>query len=206
MSARGDAARRARWAARDKQWEAAQLEAALDSWLTSLPPHLIQRLHDELFAIFGQRYRSSNPLNATVEERDRTLALLEEINRTWDAGHDPSDSQPGHEENSMSLEQAIAANTAAVEALTAAIKAGGGASTSGKAPKETKTADKVKPAHSREELAAMMGKVKAEKGAEVAKALIKSDGKSDKLAEVAEENIDALFAAAEAKLAEEEAL
>lgn len=209
MSARGDAARRARWAAKDKQWNAAQLEAALDAWLTSLPAHLVQKLNDDMLAIFGKRYRSSSPLNATAEERDLVRAALEkieEINLAYDAGHVEGDSQPGQEENSMSLEQAIQALTAAVEANTAAVKAGGGASAGGTTTtkKETKKEEVKKPTKTREELAAVMGKVKEAKTKEVAQALIKDVGKSDKLAGVAEELIDELFAAAEKKLAEED--
>lgn len=208
MSARGDAARRARWAAKDKQWNAAQLEAALDAWLTSLPAHLVQKLNDDMLAIFGKRYRSSSPLNATVEERDLVRAALEkieEINLAYDAGHVEGDSQPGQEENSMSLEQAIQALTAAVEANTAAVKAGGGASAGGTTKSTKPPKDEVKkPTKTREELAAVMGKVKEAKTKEVAQALIKDVGKSDKLAGVAEELIDELFAAAEKKLAEED--
>lgn len=208
MSARGDAARRARWAAKDKQWNAAQLEAALDAWLTSLPAHLVQKLNDDMLAIFGKRYRSSSPLNATAEERDLVRAALEkieEINLAYDAGHVEGDSQPGQEENSMSLEQAIQALTAAVEANTAAVKAGGGASAGGTTKSTKPPKDEVKkPTKTREELAAVMGKVKEAKTKEVAQALIKDVGKSDKLAGVAEELIDDLFAAAEAKLKEED--
>lgn len=159
---------------------------------------------DGMQAIYGRRLSNLATLNSTPEERARTKALLHEINLAWDAGHDPSDSQPGHEENTMSIEKALADLTAAVEANTAALKAGGGAAATTKVAKETKETKVAKPTHTREELAAIMGKVKAEKSSDVAKALILSDGKSAKLAEVAEENIDALYAAAEAKLKEED--
>lgn len=122
-------------------------------------------------------------------------------------------STPGHEENTMSFDKLIAdhtaaliANTAALEANTAAVKAGGGASTKtsakDKPPTKEKEAETSKPKHSREDLAAIMGKIKAKKSSEVAKELIADVGGSDKLALVAEDKIDALYAAAEAKLAE----
>ena len=203
MSARGDAARRRRWGEKDNN-DAKQLEAMLESWLSVLPDDLCDQLEAGLHNIFGSRLGKQS-LNSTPAERKQVLDLIEQINLSLATGHDQGVIQPGHEENSMSLEQALAANTAALEANTAALLKSGGAGTT--STKSTKTTtDKPKSTKTREELAAVMDKVKAAKGTPVAKGLIVEFGKpaDGKLANVPEENIDALFAAAEAKLAEEE--
>lgn len=204
MSGRGDAARRRRWGDKDHN-DAKQLEAMVDAWLGVLPADLCIRLEEGLMAIFGERY-GAYALNSTREERARVLDLIEQINLTLAAGHDQGDHQPGHEESSMSLEQALAANTAALEANTAALlKAAGstgGGTTKASGSKKEETASK--PKHSREELAALMGKVKADKSKEVAQALIKDHSpETGKLADVPDDKIDALYAAGEAKLKEE---
>ena len=106
----------------------------------------------------------------------------------------------------MSLEQALAANTAAVEALTAAIKAGGttpsSGSTSGKTETKPKAEAKSKPksAHSREDMAALLTKVKETFDATAAKTIIKEVGGSEKMADIADDKIDAVYDAAKAKL------
>lgn len=99
----------------------------------------------------------------------------------------------------MSLEQALAANTAAVEALTAALKAGGGTAgaAAGKTTTtKTKTETKVTPKNSREEMQALLKKVKEEKSADDAKAIIKDVGGVEKMADIPEDKIDAVFDAA----------
>lgn len=118
---------------------------------------------------------------------------------------------------STSIEQLIAANTAALIANTAALTAAAGGSTAAAADKPAadkpaatttrktttkKAADAEAPKTSRTDLAAALNEVKEQKGASVAKALIKEHGKSDKLAEVADANVDALYAAAKEELGE----
>lgn len=109
----------------------------------------------------------------------------------------------------MSLEAALAANTAALEANTQAILKGGTAAASTAAAGKTAKAGKAETAapaskHTREELAAALNSLKEAKGAPVAKALIKSVGGVDKLADVPEAKIDALFDAAGEKEVEED--
>ena len=107
----------------------------------------------------------------------------------------------------MSLEQKIEALTAAIEANTAALKAGGGAAASTSKATATKTTKEEKPkapAHTREEMAALVRKVKAEKGEDAAKGIIKEVGGVEKLADIPDAKIDAVFDAATEKLAEEE--
>lgn len=127
-------------------------------------------------------------------------------------------------EKTMSLDKmmtdllaALAANTAAVEANTLALKGastGAAVTTSVAEPKpkadaKPKKDEKVKEEafkakHTREELAGAMGLLKEKKGTPAAKAMIKEVGLSDTLAGVAEENIDALYDAATAATAEED--
>ena len=206
MSARGDAARRARWAARDKRWEDAQFESALESWLVALPEHLCDQLENDIRAILGERYGKAQ-MSTTADERKRIVAVITKINLAWAAGHDSGVHQPGHEESSMSLEQALAANTAALEANTAAILKAAGSTGTTKGGTTTKKDDAAaKPKHTREELAALMGKVKAEKSKEDAQALIKQfSTETGKLVDVPDDKIDGLYAAGEAKLKEEAA-
>lgn len=102
----------------------------------------------------------------------------------------------------MSLEEALKANTAALEANTAALlKAGAPAKAKEeKAPskaKEEKAA--VKSKHSREEMVAAVVKVKDDFGQPEAKKLIKEVGGTELIKEVPDDKIDALFDAAVAK-------
>lgn len=109
----------------------------------------------------------------------------------------------------MSLEEAIKANTAAVEALTAQLKAGGSAPAPAAAPapakeKSTKVkegaAAAAKPKHSREEMVAAVVKVKDDFGKPEAEALIKKySPDTGKIADVKDESIDALYDAAVAR-------
>lgn len=108
----------------------------------------------------------------------------------------------------MSLEQKIEALTAAIEANTAALKAGGGAASTStgkasttKAPKEEKVA---KSTHTREETAALVRKVKADKGVDAAKAVIKKFGGVDKLDDIPEDKLDAVFDGATEALEEDD--
>ena len=115
----------------------------------------------------------------------------------------------------MSIEQLIAANTAALEANTAALlKAGGGSAkgdakgeTTGKSEKtETKSTKTTKtayePKHTKAEAQAAANELKEEKGVAAAKAVIKELG-FEKLADIEKaEDIDKLYAACKAALGE----
>ena len=105
----------------------------------------------------------------------------------------------------MSLEQALAANTAALEALTAAMSKGGAATTT-----TTSTKGKDKPAayeakHSLEEMQAAMNDVKEKCGKDKAIEIRNNVGKVAKLADVKDAKvIDDLYEAAKAALKEAE--
>ncbi len=104
----------------------------------------------------------------------------------------------------MSLEQAIAANTAALEALTAAMSKGGATTTT------TTTKGKEKPPayeakHSLEEMQAAMNDVKEKCGKDKAIEIRNNVGKVAKLADVKDAKvIDELYDAAKAALKEVE--
>ena len=121
----------------------------------------------------------------------------------------------------MSLEQALAANTAAIEALTAALQAGGvpaATSTAAaekpakaeKAPKAEKLAKAEKEAgyeakHDAREMQAALNKVKETKGVAEAKRIISEVGKAAKMAEITDPKlIDAVFDECEKVLGSEE--
>lgn len=110
----------------------------------------------------------------------------------------------------MSLEQKIEALTAAVEALTVAMKAGGAASSSADKPTGTKTTKTTKtaeyePKHSKEEMQAAMAEVKDKLGVAKAKEIRGEVGKADKLADITDPKvIDAVYEAAKAALEAEE--
>lgn len=99
----------------------------------------------------------------------------------------------------MSIEQALAALTAAVEANTAALKGGASA---GKT--ETKNETKTKgytAKHTKEEMLAAMNEVKEKIDADTAKGIRDSVGKVAKLAELTDPaTIDAVYDAAKAAL------
>ena len=105
----------------------------------------------------------------------------------------------------------LAAANALVQAAFAEGGAGEGAADGAAAGKTTaakttgsKTAAKTEgPKTSRADLNAALTEVKEQKGASVAKGLIKSVGKSDKLGEVEDQYVDALFAAAKKELGDE---
>lgn len=119
----------------------------------------------------------------------------------------------------MSLETEIQTLTTAVEALTAAIKAGGVAAPAGtttaaadapapekktrkakEEPEVTKTKEEPKSKYTRDDMIAALNEVKEKKGVAEAKELIKSKGGVDKMADVPEAKIDAVYEAAKAAL------
>lgn len=114
----------------------------------------------------------------------------------------------------MSLEQAIAENTAAVKELAAALKAaataaGDAGATTTKSAKDTKTAKETtsktkayEPKYTKAQAQAAANEVKETKGVPAAKALIADLGYA-KLAEIEKpEDIDKLYEAAKALLGE----
>lgn len=107
----------------------------------------------------------------------------------------------------MSLEEALKANTAALEALTAALAKTGAASPSpAPAPKADKPkADAYTPKYTKDEMTAALNKVKETFGTPVAKSIVTEVGKADKMANITDPKlIDAAYEAAKAKLAEAE--
>ncbi len=108
----------------------------------------------------------------------------------------------------MSLEQAIAANTAAIEALTAVMSKGGAAPAAAASGGRAKAADK--PAayvaqHTVEEMQTVMNEVREKCGKDVAVELRNTVGKVAKLSEVSDPKVvDALYDAAKAKLKDAE--
>lgn len=109
----------------------------------------------------------------------------------------------------MSIEQALAALTAAVEANTAALKAGGGAAAAtAKADKPAK--EKAEPKgytakHTKEEMMTVMNEVKEKIDAATAKGIRDEVGKVSKLSELVDaETIDKVYDAAKAALAKAE--
>lgn len=109
----------------------------------------------------------------------------------------------------MSIEQAIAANTAALSALTAALIAtanlapGAGDVSGGKTTKGTPGKTSEAPKATRDEMVAALKELGETRSAEVAKAVIKEVGKSPKMAEIKDAQVDAVYKAAKAKLEEE---
>lgn len=112
----------------------------------------------------------------------------------------------------MSLEQKIEELTAAVTALTAAMKGGAAPAAAPAAAKAEKAsgakAEKAagyEAKHSREEMQAALGEVKEKCGTPAAKAIIKDVGGVDKMAEITDPKvIDKVYDAAKAKLEEAE--
>jgi hypothetical protein len=113
----------------------------------------------------------------------------------------------------MSIEQALATLTAAVEANTAALlKAGGAAAPAAAAPEaeapkrgrpaktEAAAPVKSKPAHDRNAVNAALEEVKETHGVEAAKNIISKVGKAAKRADIAEENLTAVYEACKAKM------
>ena len=112
----------------------------------------------------------------------------------------------------MSLEQALAANTAALEALTAALagaKVGGTAATTSTEKPATEKAkpgrppakEKAAPVHTRDELSAALTELKEKTGsADAPREIIKSVGGAEKSKDIADEKIDAVYDAVKAAL------
>lgn len=98
----------------------------------------------------------------------------------------------------MSLEQALKENTEAMLALAAALKACGTATaTPAKTAKETKPAKEAKASeHTREEMQAALTTLKEKTDGPTAKAIIKKHGGVEKMADIPDEKIDAVYAAA----------
>lgn len=126
-------------------------------------------------------------------------------------GQQHDDLQPTEKEISMSLEQALAANTAALEANTAALlgsKAGAKTADTPAADAPAKKgpgrpkAEAKKNEHTREELVAVLQEVKEKFDIEATRALF---APIKKMAEIPESDIDAVYAKAKEKLAEEAA-
>lgn len=121
-----------------------------------------------------------------------------------------------HGETHMSLEQALVENTAALQALTAALKAGGTAPASEKAPaaekstKTTKTTKTEEPKgyqakHTTDEMIAALTELKESKGLPEAKKIIKEVGKKEKMGEITDPaTVDAVYEAAKAALGGDE--
>lgn len=111
----------------------------------------------------------------------------------------------------MSLEQAIEKLTAAIEANTAAVTAAAGSAPAA-APAATgkgKKADTPKadtPKVTREQMTKALNDVKEAKGVDAAKGIIKDVGKAAKMADIADNLIEAVYNAAVEKLAEEEGM
>lgn len=112
----------------------------------------------------------------------------------------------------MSIEQAIAANTAALVALTEALvataKLAPGSSAAAPAAAAGKPAGKPAAAAAskatRDEMVAALKELGETKGAHVAKEIISTIGKSEKMAGIKDALVDAVYKAAKAKLEEEE--
>jgi hypothetical protein len=110
----------------------------------------------------------------------------------------------------MSIEAALQALTAAVEANTAALKAGGGsaaaapkADAKAAAPKaEAKVEKAAKSKYTLDQVKAAIVKVRETQGTPAAKAIIADAGKADKMDNIKPENFDGVIAACEAALAE----
>jgi hypothetical protein len=101
----------------------------------------------------------------------------------------------------MNLEQLIAANTAALEANTAALLGGAAAGKTAAAKTGSaagKTTAAKGPKHSVEQVHALVTKIGAEFGKEEARKVLKSSAGLAKLAEVTDANADKVFAAATA--------
>lgn len=98
----------------------------------------------------------------------------------------------------MSLEQALIDNTAAVKALTEAMKASGG---SAKASGKTDTPKAEGGKHTKEEMQAMVMKHRDKLGVPATRELVKSNTGKDKMGEVEDPAaIDKLYNAAKAAL------
>lgn len=108
----------------------------------------------------------------------------------------------------MSLEQALQENTIALNALTAQLAKGGAApaaTAAAKAEVKEKPAAKEKPPtkakseHTREEMVAVLAEVSEKHGKDAARALFVK-GDVAKMAQIADADIDTVYAAAKAAL------
>lgn len=111
----------------------------------------------------------------------------------------------------MSLEAAVLANTAAIEALTAAMKSGGAAAgkptttaaatagKGGKGGKPTPAASK----YTLDQVKAAIVKLRDAQGTPAAKEVITEVGLADKMDNIKPENFDAVIAAVETRLSDD---
>lgn len=154
----------------------------------------------------------SNWRIATLWDVFWTAAEYYEQHNGVPPGQQHDDLQTTEKEISMSLEQALAANTAALEANTAALlgaktsaAAAAGATDAGKTTSAGKgkagKAEAKKNEHTREELVAVLGEVKEKFDVKAARACF---APTEKMADIPEADIDKVYAAAKAKLEEEE--
>lgn len=113
----------------------------------------------------------------------------------------------------MSLEQALQENTAALNALreqlakggtaTAAAPASAAAKEKPAAAAKEKAPAKPKAEHTREEMVAVLAEVSEKLGKDAARGLFQKDG-VQKMAEIADADIDAVYKAAKAKLEDDD--
>ena len=104
---------------------------------------------------------------------------------------------PYVEGKTMSLEEALAKNTAALEANTAALLKGGG-----KPAASGGGASAYKPKHTYDEMTAALGELKEKSGgSDVPKEIIKTVGKADKMKDITDPAlIDAVYDECKAKV------
>ena len=93
----------------------------------------------------------------------------------------------------MSIEQALANLQAAVEANTAAVLKAGGAVADKPAAKAPAKAAKSEPKVDRSAMNAALSEVKEKKGLEIAKGLIAKPGGAAKMADIADDKIQAVY-------------
>lgn len=160
---------------------------------------------------------SSNWLHAELLNVYRKARDHYEQTHTGLPGQQDGDLQTTMKENSMSIEQLISDNTAALRELAAAMNGtkasaaattasaksepAAGASEEKKKPGRPPKAEPKKNVHTREEMVAVLGEVKAKFDIAAARALFMSDS-VQKMADIPEADIDTVYAAAKAKLEE----
>jgi hypothetical protein len=159
---------------------------------------------------------SSNWLHVELLNVYRKARDHYEQTHTGLPGQQNGDLQTTTKENSMSIEQLIADNTAALRELAAAMngtkasapaaapasaKSEPAASEEKKKPGRPPKAEPKKNVHTREEMVAVLGEVKAKFDIGAARALFMSDS-VQKMADIPEADIDTVYAAAKAKLEE----
>lgn len=110
----------------------------------------------------------------------------------------------------MSLEAAIEKLTAAVEANTAALAAGGAAPAAAPAATTTTKGGKggktttTEPSVTRDQMVKALNDLKEKSGVAAAKKVVKEVGKAEKMADIADDKIEAVFKEATKALSAEE--